>query len=287
MGQESLSARQRRERDFYDQFVKIDGDSTVVEFAPVEGDERRPWNSYWYFYGRVRELASARNLQILDFGCGRGTASILYARLGYLVRGFDIAPGNVDLARRLSARYGVADRVSLDVGTAERLEYPDASFDVVAGIDVLHHVDIPTALAECRRVLKPGGVALFHEPVAAPVFDTLRNTRFGRWLVPNEASLERHVTHDERKLDAVDLRNVYTAFPEVVEQRFRLLSRVSRLPGLGGGDAFQRLTRLEQVDRRVLERAPWLKPFAGMVVLELRKPAENPAAVAQPLPLSA
>jgi 2-polyprenyl-3-methyl-5-hydroxy-6-metoxy-1,4-benzoquinol methylase len=287
MEQDTLSARQRREREFYDQFVAIDGASTVVDFSPVEGDERRPWNSYWYFYGRVRELARGRALQVLDFGCGRGTAAILYAQLGCTVRGFDIAPRNVELARQLAERYGVASRVSLEVGTAERLRYPDASFDVVAGIDVLHHVDIPKALAECRRVLKPGGVALFHEPVAAPVFDTLRNTRVGKWIVPNEASLERHVTHDERKLDANDMRSVRAAFPQATEQRFRLLSRVSRLPGLGGADEFQRLTRLEQFDRRVLERLPWLQPFAGMVVLELRKPAETAASAARPLALSA
>lgn len=286
MVEESLSARQRREREFYDQFVTIDGASTTVDFGPVESGERRPWNSYWYFYGRVRELAAGRDPHVLDFGCGRGTASVLYARLGCTVRGFDIAPGNVQVARRLADRYGVADRISLEVGTAERLAYADHSFDVVAGIDVLHHVDIPRALAECRRVLKPGGVALFHEPVAAPVFDTLRNTRFGKWLVPNEASLERHVTHDERKLDANDLRSVYSAFPKATQQRFRLFSRLARLPGFGG-DEFHRLTRLEQFDRRVLERLPWLQPFAGMVVLELRKPPAESAADAPPLASSA
>src|SRR5205814_8679982 len=102
----------------------------------------------------------------------------------------------------------MAERTHFSISVAEKLDYPADYFDMVVGTDILHHVDISQAVAECSRVLKKGGLAIFHEPVRAPVFDVLRETRFGRWLVPKEVSLERHLTHDERKLSPDDLKTI-------------------------------------------------------------------------------
>jgi SAM-dependent methyltransferase len=66
----------------------------------------------------------------------------------------------------LATLQGNAARLGLDVDTveceAQALPFPDASFDLVLGHAVLHHLpDLPAAFAEFRRVLRPGGTLLF------------------------------------------------------------------------------------------------------------------------------
>ena len=48
---------------------------------------------------------------------------------------------------------------------AERLSYSDSVFDLAVGFAIIHHLDLKPALAELHRVLKPGGVAFFAEPL--------------------------------------------------------------------------------------------------------------------------
>ena len=47
-----LTERQQREREYYDSYCTLH-DETPVNFAPIEGVEKRPWNSYWYSYEEV------------------------------------------------------------------------------------------------------------------------------------------------------------------------------------------------------------------------------------------
>jgi SAM-dependent methyltransferase len=77
---------------------------------------------------------------------------------------------------------------------AHRLAFPDRHFDVVFGISILHHLELETALRELRRVLKPGGLALFAEPL-----DNNPLAWLARWLTP------RARTEDERPFRHGDL----------------------------------------------------------------------------------
>ena len=260
---EGLTERQSRERQYYDEFVKRTPPE-YVSFAPVEGRERRPWNPYWYVADIVRNRFAGPSDRLLDVGCGPGYYSVQFAHVGYDVYGFDISPGNVETAGHLAARYGMADRTHFALGVAERLDYADHTFDVIVGIDVLHHVEIRAAISECLRVLKRGGVAIFKEPIAAPLVDGVRNTRFGRAIRSNEASFERHITHDERKLTGDDIRLIKTLC-HVEERRFRLASRIDALVGYGFA-----ASRLEIFDRWALKALPVLGTFAGNVVLICR-----------------
>src|SRR3954465_2211915 len=160
---EGLTPRQQRERAFYNQYSQDRCDRRVI-LDPILGKESRPWNSYWHFFelvrGRFREGA-----RLLDFGCGWGPHTILFARIGYEVDGFDISEGNLAVAERLVEEHGVADRVHLHRMAAEKLAFADGTFDVTAAIDILHHVRVEQAMRECHRVLKRGGVAYFREPV--------------------------------------------------------------------------------------------------------------------------
>ncbi|HVN43770.1 MAG TPA: hypothetical protein VMT66_00860, partial [Steroidobacteraceae bacterium] len=127
------------------------------------------------------------------------------------------------------------------------------------------HVEIPRAIAECRRVLRPGGVAFFIEPLMNPLFDTVRNTRLVQRFWPNEASMERHITHDERKLTEEDLKSIRRMFPRHKIERFRILSRLGVLFPAG-------TSRLEKLDYS-LRRVPSYGRLAGTIVLSLEKEA--------------
>jgi ubiquinone/menaquinone biosynthesis C-methylase UbiE len=262
-----LTDRQKRELEFYEEFSRRNG-SPEVCFDPILGKETRPWNSYWRTIEVVQQNFRSEGQRLLDFGCGIGEYSLTFAKIGYEVFGFDLSPNNISIAKGLAQKYGLEEKTHFSVSTAERLDYPDEFFDVVTGIDVLHHVDISQALAECSRVLKKGGLAVFHEPLRVPVFDRLRETRFGRWLVPREASLDRHLTHDERKLTPDDLETIRRFGSDFSAERFLLFSRLDRF--IRNPDS-KEPSLLEKVDSRLFRLLPFTKTFGGIIVLALRK----------------
>jgi ubiquinone/menaquinone biosynthesis C-methylase UbiE len=104
--------------------------------------------------------------RILEIGCGKGeTTAILLERFPDAT----IVATDVDAASVKKAAEAVTDaRVTFAVADATRLPYPDASFDLVIELNSFHHVDRwMTAIAECARVVAPGGAfAAMDENVA-------------------------------------------------------------------------------------------------------------------------
>jgi ubiquinone/menaquinone biosynthesis C-methylase UbiE len=98
----------------------------------------------------------------LEIGCGTGFFLLNLAQAGVLEKGHvtDISPGMVAVAEQNAAALGLS--VQGRVADAETLPYDDASFDLVVGHAVLHHVpDVERALREVLRVLRPGGRFVF------------------------------------------------------------------------------------------------------------------------------
>lgn len=263
----NLTARQEREREFYSQYSEKHRDEAVV-FDPVLGHERRPWNSYWRLYQVVQNAFRDPSQRLLDFGCGMGNASMCYAHIGYQVSGFDVCEENLEECRRKAQRYDFASRTDFSVQAAEDLSYPDHSFDVVAGLDILHHVEVDAALRQAHRVLKPGGIAVFREFVEVPVFDALRNSPLGTRLVSNEPSLDEHRTEDEHKLNREQMGMVTSVFPNAEVIRFNLLARVRRfIPNKHP----ERPSRIERLDQLLFRALPFTRRFGGDVVMVLHK----------------
>ena len=130
----------------------------------------------------VAALALCGHEQVLDAGCGRGLALIACAKkltTGKAV-GIDLwaakdqSNNNPEATLTNAATEGVADRVAVKTGDITNLPFPDASFDAVISMIVIHNIPSrqarDAALRELVRVLKPGGRMV--------IFDLLHTSRY-------------------------------------------------------------------------------------------------------------
>lgn len=205
-------------------------------------------------------LGDVRGLRILDFGCGSGANSVLLANRGAHVWAVDISEDLIRLGLRRLAVNGRAGGAQFIVGSAHDLPLPDNSVDTVFGIAILHHLDLALVSREVHRILKPGGRAIFQEPV--------RNSavvRFLRALIPCRAP---DISPDERPLTDAELR----AFAE----RFTVArSRAFGLPFVAAAELLpwfrRQMARVYRLDGWLLRRRPSLAYYGGIRVLELTK----------------
>lgn len=105
-----------------------------------------------------------RDSSVLEIGCGTGEFSRRVAGNVRELRATDLSP---ELLRRAEGRVRKAcpgARVVFEIQDAMQLKLESDSFDAAFGCSVLHHINPLQALAEIRRVLKPGGWCVFSEP---------------------------------------------------------------------------------------------------------------------------
>jgi ubiquinone/menaquinone biosynthesis C-methylase UbiE len=103
------------------------------------------------------ELAGKR---VLDIGCGiGGPAFVLARKYGAHVTGIDLEPQLIARATRRAAELGLSHQAEFRSVTLGPLDFPDQSFDVVFTSGALTQTQDKTGIvAECFRVLKPGGI---------------------------------------------------------------------------------------------------------------------------------
>ncbi|NBA94231.1 class I SAM-dependent methyltransferase [Pseudomonas sp. R5(2019)] len=152
------------------------------------------------------ELAGQGAARVLDLGCGAGHVSFHVAPLVKQVVAYDLSQQMLDVVASAAVDKGLGNVVTVR-GAAERLPFEDGEFDFVFSRYSAHHwSDLGLALREVRRVLKPGGVAVFIDVMSpgSPLLDTylqsvevLRDTSHvrdysaGEWLRQvNEAGLQ-------------------------------------------------------------------------------------------------
>ncbi len=153
--------------------------------APIAGD-LPPLTRDWFerieehrytvepFIHQVAQFTRHRGKRILEVGVGAGTDHLQWARAGCECHGVDLTDAGIATTRARLALYGLSS--NLQRVDAERLPFPDQTFDLVYSWGVIHHSEDPKAIAgEIRRVLKPGGTFVgmvygLHSPAVLKVW---------------------------------------------------------------------------------------------------------------------
>ena len=110
----------------------------------------------------ARKLAVTRallrpDMEVFEFGCGTGTTALKHADAVRHITAIDFSPKMIAIARDKAAAAGVAN-VDFQVATIEDWAAPDASYDAILGMSILHLIEDRTAvLSRVRRLLRPGG----------------------------------------------------------------------------------------------------------------------------------
>lgn len=168
---------------------------------------------------RLVDFDGYRGQSVLEVGCGAGVDLARFARGGAAVTGVDLSSSAIDLARANFTQQGLT--ADLRVADGEHLPFADASFDFVFAHGVVQYTADPQALIdEVRRVLKPGGEAVFQ------VYNRIS------WLNALSKLMKVGLEHDDApvllKLSIGEFRKLLTGFRDVriVPERFPVKSRL-------------------------------------------------------------
>ncbi|MEO8314585.1 MAG: methyltransferase domain-containing protein [Pseudomonadota bacterium] len=113
-------------------------------------------------------------ISMLDVGCGAGHLSFALASHFEQVVATDLSPSMLATVRAAAAQRALP-QILVQQASAERLPFPDGHFDLVASRYSAHHWhDVPVALREIRRVMRPGGAFLMIDLLGdeSPLVDT-------------------------------------------------------------------------------------------------------------------
>jgi SAM-dependent methyltransferase len=168
---------------------------------------------------RLVNFEGYRGRSVLEVGCGAGVDLARFARGGARVTGVDLTSSAIGLARANFEQQAL--RGEFFVADGEHLPFPDASFDLVYAHGVVQYTADPARLVrECRRVLKPGGDAIFQ------VYNRVS------WLNALSKLMKVGLEHDDApvllKFSIGEFRRLLSGFGEVriVPERFPVKSRL-------------------------------------------------------------
>ena len=168
---------------------------------------------------RLVDFDGYRGRSVLEVGCGAGVDLARFAKGGAEVTGVDLAPSAIELARANFSQQGLRGR--FEVADGEHLPFPDNSFDLVYAHGVVQYTANPRQLVEeCRRVVKPGGEAVFQ------VYNRVS------WLNGLSKLMKVGLEHDDApvllKFSIGEFRRLVSGFAKVaiVPERFPVKSRL-------------------------------------------------------------
>jgi len=168
---------------------------------------------------RLVNFDGYRGRRVLEVGCGAGTDLARFARGGAHVTGVDIAPSAIALAETNFGQLGLA--ADFRVANGEALPFASDTFDLVYAHGVVQYTADPARLvAECHRVLNPGGEAIFQ------VYNRIS------WLNALSKIMKVGLEHDDApvllKFSIGELQQLVSPFGEVriVPERFPVKSRL-------------------------------------------------------------
>lgn len=152
----------------------------------------------------------SRRRRLLELGAAFGGLAIGFAELGYTTAG--VEPDETALATAKAIADDLEIPCPIVKGTAERIPFPDDSFDIVIASSVLEHVqDIRRTFEEVARVLRPGGMFYFSMASSmCPRQKEIRGFPFFGWY-PNRMKLRIMAWARDHRPSLVG----YTSFPAI------------------------------------------------------------------------
>jgi SAM-dependent methyltransferase len=170
---------------------------------------------------RLVDFSAWAGKDVLDVGCGAGVEVVRFARGGARIVGVDIAASAVELTRQNLAQQGLTARV--EVADGEALPFAGDSFDFVYAHGAAQYTNDDRALVEeCRRVLRPGGLAMFQ------VYYRVS------WLNALSKVMKTPLEHEDapvlKRYSIPEFRALVSRFAsvEIVPERFPVKSRLHK-----------------------------------------------------------
>jgi SAM-dependent methyltransferase len=216
---EKQSSSLEIEREFHDEWARsIEPREVMVSetFTASTSPESR-----WLF----EQMGDLRGKRLLDLGSGAGEAAVFFALQGAEVVATDISPEMLKVVEQVAEGHGT--QLETKVCSAEDLaDFEDDSFDAVFGANLLHHIEIESCLKEVKRVLKPGGIAAFWDPVQYnPVINVYRRMA-AKVRTPDEHPIRiRDIKTFKRHFISVRKR-FFWFFTLLVFLKFYLIDRI-------------------------------------------------------------
>lgn len=247
--------RLARERDAHNKIFSEGTRKSAQKFYSIIHNSRA------LYEGLLRSRAPEGSA--LEYGCGMGSHSQYIARHGAArVVGIDISDVAIANARGEAIAGGLPN-AEYHRMNAEQLDFPDNSFDLICGTAILHHLDLERAYSEIARVLRPGGLAVFMEPLGHnPLINLYRH------LTPTLRTVDEHPL----MMRDVTLARRYFA---AVSPRYFVLQTLAAVP-FHGRHYFRRLLSvLEASDAMLFRFLPFTRRYAWQVVVALEKPIKG------------
>lgn len=193
----------------------------------------------------------AAGVTALEIGCGTGLFTGKLLATGARITAVDLSPELLEKAREK-----LGEQCTLHVADAHHLPFADASFDIVYGSSILHHLQVGHALAEAYRVLKKGGRMMFAEPnmLNPQIFVQKNLPCVKQWLgdSPDETALiKRKIARQLRQAGFIDVQ----VFP------YDFLHPLT--PNL--------LIHVVEKLGKILEHIPLIREFAGSLIIYGKK----------------
>lgn len=218
--------------------------------------------SYQFVYELLKKYAP--NKKVLDYGCGHGMHATEIAKMGANeIIGIDLSEESLKIAKNRAGREGIAQKIKFIKMDAEKLEFPNNSFDIVFDGGTFSSIDISKGLPEIARVLKPNGYLIGIETLGHHPLANLK-----RRLNRKHGVRTNWATAHIMKMKDFKLAKQYF---DIKERYFFHFLSLMALPfkNLPGGSILVKIT--ETIDKIVFLLFPFLKRYGFKTVFVLQK----------------